>query len=187
MGEVFYSIHEVIAERMRSTFNLEVLVETGTETGVSALWAARRFKHVHTVEISPSRRDKARERIREQGMKNVTFYLGNSRDMLEHIVRNIKEPTLFWLDAHWHGSLEDAQDDRGLCPVLDEIDVINDIVRVRHVIMVDDARMFGFDTPRHSGAWPGKNQVISALHNNGQRSVATEDDVFVAIPHGEPL
>ena len=67
-------------------------------------------------------------------LKNkIRLYCGDSSDELLRILFRIKEPTLFWLDAH---------DDRNSTPIMKELDLIlkSDL---KHTLLIDDARYFG--------------------------------------------
>lgn len=153
MGSVQFGIPRALTLLLKEKYGLQRFVETGTLVGHTALWASEHFKSVVTVDI-----------FQQCGsVQNIETVNGDSAEFLEGMT--VAEPTLFWLDAHTNES----------CPVLREIAAVNKL-SVGHVIMVDDARLFG-DLP----AWPTLAQVCEALHAGG-RSTEIIEDVIVAVP-----
>jgi predicted O-methyltransferase YrrM len=160
MGSVQFGIPRELTLALKAKYGIERFVETGTLVGHTAMWAAEHFHDVTTVDIEYNREAVTNlsryERLKQFHVDSAWFL-------------NIyppEEKTLFWLDAHTNES----------CPVLKEIESINRST-LPHVILVDDARLFG-DLP----AWPSKNEVLAALADGGRRTVHEVDDVFVAEP-----
>ncbi len=174
MGEVYYGIHEEIAEMLTKRNNLKTFVETGTWHGDSAKWASSRFDSVYTIEI-----------IEEfyigndfSEHSNICAYLGDSRKIFKLLVPElVQAPSLFWLDAHWTGH-QDYREEYGKCAVVEEIEAINRY-STKHAIMVDDVRLF----PSLMRVEP--SEVIDLLSNEGARKVTIKDDVFYAEPKGD--
>ncbi len=175
MGEVYYGIHEEIAEMLTKRNNLKAFVETGTWHGDSAKWASSRFDNVITIEIIEEYFTKARFRF--LGYNNVLCVYGDSREILSNIVTTLLEPALFWLDAHWTGH-PDYKREYGKCAVIEEIKAINKS-RHKNVIMVDDVRLFP------SMMKVKASEVIKLLSDNNKRIVTVKDDIFYAEPNTE--
>ena len=154
MGSVRFGIPRELTLALKTKYGIERFVETGTLVGHTAMWAAEHFASVISVDIQGTLRDKV----------SFIYIEMDSAEYLE--IFAIKEPTIFWLDAHTNES----------CPVLREISAINKSP-LRHVILVDDARLFDALT-----AWPRKADVIAALENGGKRTVWEVEDVLVAEP-----
>lgn len=175
MGEVYYGVHEKIAEMLAEKHGLNTFIETGTWHGDSARWASLKFDKVITIEIIEEYFTKARFDF--LGHNNVLCVYGDSREILSNIVTTLLEPTLFWLDAHWTGH-PDYKEEYGKCAVIEEIEAINKS-RHKNAIMVDDVRLF----PSLMKIEPSK--VIELLSNDGRRKVTIKDDVFYAEPNGD--
>ena len=174
MGEVYYGIHEEIAEMLAKKHGLRTFVETGTWHGDSARWASARFERVITIEI-----------IEEYFLRNdfglypnVCAYNDDSRAIMPLVIATVATPTLFWLDAHWTGH-PDYKEEYGKCAVIEEIETINKSRIEGHAIMVDDVRLF----PSLMRVEP--SEVIDLLSNKGARKVTIKDDVFYAEPKGD--
>ena len=154
MGSVQFGIPRELTLALKTKYGIERFVETGTLVGHTAMWAAEHFASVISVDIE----------LQGTFGGKVIYIEMDSAEYLEFFA--ITEPTIFWLDAHTNES----------CPVLREISAINKSP-LRHVILVDDARLFDALT-----AWPRKADVIAALENGGKRTVWEVGDVLVAEP-----
>lgn len=117
---------------------LKVFVETGTFMGDTV---ARLHPHVwmtFSCELDRGRYDDACVRFADKA--NVALAHGNSGSWIRKVVRDLKVPALFWLDAH-------SSDARAPCPLRDELLALAPST-LDHVVLVDDARIFGM------GLWP---------------------------------
>ena len=124
-----------------TTYNLNILVETGTFNGDMVEAMKNYFDEIYSVELSQSLFNKAKIRFKSQ--KNVFLIHGDSGDELRTITQRIDKPTLFWLDGHYSGG-ETALGEKDT-PVLEELNCILDSSALKHVIIIDDARLFGSD------------------------------------------
>jgi hypothetical protein len=145
---------------LKEKYGLDRFLETGTLVGHTAMWAAEHFRDVITVDIEHN----IEAEINLSRYERLKQFHVDSGWFLN--IYPPEGPTLFWLDAHTNDS----------CPVLKEIECINRST-LRHVILVDDARLFG-DLP----AWPTLKEVCEALQDNGRRVTEIIEDVIVATP-----
>jgi len=122
-------------------YNCEVFVETGTYTGETTSYMVPHAKEIHTIELSEKLYKKAAERFKDE--PKVHCYQGNSSDVLKNIVPKLDKKPLFYLDGHYSGS-GTAKGDKNT-PVTDELQVIANSKFKSPVILIDDARLFGFD------------------------------------------
>ena len=86
-----------------STFNCNILVETGTGQGTGLTHACLYpFEQIHTIEIMPELHEFSKKRITDP---RVVFHLGHSVDILEELLplADEKDRILFWMDAHFPG------------------------------------------------------------------------------------
>ncbi|MBN8612587.1 MAG: hypothetical protein J0L92_18480 [Deltaproteobacteria bacterium] len=181
MGAVRMGPPEALVLRLRDASRATTFVETGTFMGNTTQWAASHFRHVVTVELSPKWAAAARDRFRDAPA--VTVVEGHSVPSLETIVRDLKEPALFWLDSHWCGGATSSGESEE-CPLVQEIDVIA-ASEVPHVILIDDARYFLAPPPlpHKRTHWPHIQAIVGALERGVvKRYSIVLDDVWVAVP-----
>ena len=60
--------------------------------------------------------------------------------MIRETLKRIKEPWLFWLDAHYSGGITTTGNKNS--PIIEEINTILKQPIKNHVILIDDAQMF---------------------------------------------
>jgi hypothetical protein len=112
-------------------FKLQVLVEGGTNLGNMINVQKNRFREIYSIERDDYLAARAKRKFAAR--PNIHLFHGDSGEVLPRIVHAIKEPTLFWLDAHW--GAESA-------PIRQELDCIYRHPVRDHVLLIDDARYF---------------------------------------------
>ncbi|MBJ7901329.1 MAG: hypothetical protein GC158_15730 [Cyanobacteria bacterium RI_101] len=110
MGIVRMGAPNELITRLADTFQISSFIETGTYYGGTAVWAARVFGKVLTIERSPELYHQAVEA--HKNIENIQFILGDSKIELSKIITELSSPSLFWLDAHWSGGLTYGNDDQ---------------------------------------------------------------------------
>jgi hypothetical protein len=129
----------------KDRFNLDVLVETGTFFGDTVEFFKTVFNKVYSIELAEDLAKKAIRRFEKD--ENVTIIHGDSADVLNHLILEINEPVLFWLDGHYSSEFfvgdQYIKTARGKkdTPVEEELRAILKTDK-NHVILVDDARLF---------------------------------------------
>lgn len=120
---------------------LKVLIESGTCHGDMVEAMRNDFTRIFSVELSPEFHAGAARRF--AGVKHVEIILGDSATALTGILERMKEPALFWLDGHYSGgnTARGAKD----TPIFEELTQIYRTGDTRHVVLIDDARLFGTD------------------------------------------
>lgn len=118
-----------------------IFIETGTNEGITAFEMAPCFKEVHTVEICETLHAKALEKSKNLGFDNVTFHLGDSTDVLPQLLPSIEDHAIFFLDGHW--SSDDTGKGKKDCPLIEELQSINELHKFASLIIIDDFRLFG--------------------------------------------
>lgn len=120
---------------------LKVLIESGTCHGDMVAAMQTEFTRIFSVELSPEFRAGSAKRF--AGVAHVEIILGDSATALAGILERVKEPALFWLDGHYSGgnTARGAND----TPVFEELTQIYRSGETRHVVLIDDARLFGTD------------------------------------------
>lgn len=171
MGSLRDKPMDDLIRSLQLQYGITTLIETGTETGISALAASEVFDRVITVEYDDDLAARAIENSR-RWPRNLEFVHGDSIKELPGIISGLdKKPALFWLDAH---SIDN-------CPLMDELKAIGP----GHVILIDDARQIHWwyhwrsdprlNWPEMPGieAWASENNYAMAIH---------EHDVIVLTP-----
>jgi len=164
------TIH-ALAER----FRLKLLVETGTFYGDMVEAMKRHFSHVYSIELSHELWQRASQRFR--GDRNVNIIHGDSGSELDRIVRGLDQPALFFLDGHYSAGITA----HGVTntPIYEELAHIFADGR-RHVIVIDDARLFGTDPD-----YPSLEQLREFVRaKRPDADIEVEDDSIRITPGG---
>lgn len=180
MGSVRFGVPEQLLLQLKEKFSINAFVETGTERGFSAAWAAKHFEKVWTVEASPALFDEAQKLHGTHS--NINFLLGTSIQVLPSVLAAIREPAIFWLDSHFCHGLTYGQEDQ--CPLLSELEMIRQS-QYQHFILIDDAVLFLSTPPKHYKAddYPRIDRIIAELQNYGySMHISIIEDVIVAVP-----
>jgi hypothetical protein len=122
-------------------YGSRILVETGTYLGDMVEAMSADFEKIYSIELSAELYARAKKRFR--WTKNVEIIHGDSGTELGILLQTIRQPTLFWLDGHHSGGLTAKGDND--TPILAELKCILDAENRGHVIIIDDARLFGTD------------------------------------------
>lgn len=102
----------------------DIFIETGTGQADSSKEALKFYKKVYTIDI---------DNRNKFSNENFLFFNEDSRTALPEILKNIKERSTFWLDAHPNNH------DVNTWPLLSEIDIICTHFIKDHNILIDDA------------------------------------------------
>ena len=115
-------------------------VETGTYQGETVMEMYSLFKKIYTVEVSELIYRKTRKKL--SYLNNVEFILGDSATLLDKVISEIPDNTVFWLDGHWSGGITS----KGIyeVPIIKECKHIDKHYKSSHgIIIIDDFRLFG--------------------------------------------
>lgn len=116
----------------------EIFVETGTYLGQTVDYLEKYFEQIYSVELDRKLYKNAKKLF--AGNKRIKILQGDSAIVLGRIIKSIKYPTLFWLDAHYSGGIT-AKGNKNT-PVLKELTAITKNMPKGSVILIDDAREF---------------------------------------------
>lgn len=178
MGTVNFSIPKDIVKKIVQYKAINNFIETGTYKGDSSFWAANFIKNVYTIEIDPEISRLTSER--QDCPENIKFLIGDSREILPEVVRELKGNSFFWLDGHWCTGAGGKDDE---CPVLDEIRAIGKLIDP--VIFIDDARCFlgPLPFPHNAADWPAIDEIFELLKQTFPDNQTTiQDDVIMCVP-----
>ena len=166
-----------IGKALKGELNITTFIETGTYKAETTSWAITEFKKVITIEAHEKHYNGAVKQFKDN--KNVRCVFGDSLIELPKVIRRLRKPALLWLDAHkcrFEESLTASE-----CPLIDELKAIRD-TGIRHVIMIDDARMFIESPPEpyDSAQWPTYEQVKELLPDDYYIDIW--HDAIIAVP-----
>lgn len=131
-------VKQITIGEYQQKYNYTTLVETGTYMGAMVEAQKARFNKIISIELAVDLYEKAKERFRHT--KNVLILQGDSGKVLPKILKEIREPLIFWLDGHY-SSGETAKGEKD-CPIFEELDAIFNGANLNHVLLIDDARCF---------------------------------------------
>jgi hypothetical protein len=136
-----HAVKEAVVRALAQRYGTRVLVETGTYFGDMVAAMKRDFARIYSIELSRPLHEKAVARFRDQ--PHVTLIHGDSGQAIRQVLAQLDEPALFWLDGHFSSGVtaRGSQD----TPVREELDAIFAARDLPHVILIDDARLFGTD------------------------------------------
>jgi len=128
--EIYYLINR---------YNIKNIVETGTWKGTTTKLLSAMAEKVFTVEINE---DYFKETKDLDNYENIIREFGNSPEILEKWFKedSIKQPSLFFLDAHWND----------YNPLLDELKMLDIYNMNKSIIVIHDFynpfhKEFGYD------------------------------------------
>ena len=116
----------------------EFFVETGTLFGDMTYAHRNRFQRLYSIELDDRLYERARRRFKNY--PHIRILHGNSGEKISEVLREINRPCLFWLDAHYSGGITAHGEE--MTPIFDEIRHILNHPNKKHVIVIDDARLF---------------------------------------------
>jgi hypothetical protein len=179
MGAVSFGIPKKLVLILRDHFSIKTFIETGTYKGKTSMWASGMFDKVFTIENSKELFDSTSEKLKKY--ENIRFLFGNSAVQLKNVIDEIKQPAIFWLDAHWCGSNTYGSNDP--CPLLAEIITIKQSVP-NHIILIDDARFFLIPPPepQNTDLWAGVKEIMKLLNTEDKYITFISEEVIVSIP-----
>jgi hypothetical protein len=131
-------VKQKIVQEYGEKNSLNILVETGTYSG-DMIWACRRsFNQIYSIEFDEKLFLQATRKFAK--FHHISIRHGDSAEVLPEILRDITQPCLFWLDAHYSGGITGKAALE--TPIIKEIQAIMAHPLKGHMILIDDARMF---------------------------------------------
>jgi len=113
-------------------------IEAGTYRGDSTVIFASHLDNIITIELSEKWRHISKKRLLPYS--NITCHLGDSASIIKNIIPDIKEPILFFLDAHFAGG--DTAFGAEEVPLNRELEVLRSR-KEKDIIIIDDYRLIG--------------------------------------------
>jgi hypothetical protein len=130
------SLRRDFLQAIADTFHVPKMLETGTCYGGTAAIAATVYETVYTVELNPRLYTQACARFKKT--PHVHVYKGESPTVLNSLLPTLTGPLVFWLDAHYFGSVKSDFN----MPIMEELNAIRNAGITDAIIMIDDACCF---------------------------------------------
>ena len=131
-------LKQKIVKMYAKKFLINTFIETGTLLGEMIEATKKMFKKIYSIELNDELFKNAQKKFTKD--KHISIIQGDSSEVLSIILSKIKQPCLFWLDAHYSAGITAKG---GLeTPIRQELNIILDNSKFNHVILIDDARMF---------------------------------------------
>jgi hypothetical protein len=157
-------------------YGLKILVETGTFYGEMVDALRDEFDHIYSIELSTELYEQALQKFK--GLRHIELIHGDSGVELGKLVPRIRQPALFWLDGHYCDGVtaKGAKD----TPIYEELHHILS-PESGHVIIIDDARLFGSDP-----GYPSVEELSEFIRSRapGAGIVVQDDSIRVTPPTG---
>jgi hypothetical protein len=132
-------------------YGCSTLVETGTYQGEMVYAMVPHFDKIYSIELGDELYISAVAKFHRQ--PKVVLIHGDSGVEVANLLPTLTAPAVFWLDGHWSmGITARGQKDT---PIIEELSSILAAPDIGHVILIDDARMFGSDP-----AYPSLDDVM---------------------------
>lgn len=158
----FFKQRCVLSNRKR--FGLDVLIETGTYQGEMVRAVRSVFKEIYSIELSYDLYQNTRRLF--SPFPHIHVLHGDSAKVLPELREHIKQPCLFWLDAHYSGkgtALAERE-----TPIVAELSCIFAHAANQHVILIDDARCFNGQSD-YPSLVELRNTCLSIVHNGSSK------------------
>lgn len=163
-------------------------IETGTYLGDTTEIAAKYFPSVYTIELGKDLFEKAQKRFSKK--KNISLHLGDSTELLPCILKQAKDKSVIFLDAHFSmGTTVKGEDNT---PIITELNHIKKSKHTNSVIIIDDIRMF-YDPlisleDSFMGGYPSLNTIVEKiLEINPYYKIAIVYDTLIAFTDEENI
>jgi hypothetical protein len=169
-----YEFKASFVARKGREFGLNVLVETGTFKGEMLERQLNNFRRLISIELDEELYQGARRRF--EAHPQVQLLQGDSGVKLAEAVKDLQEPALFWLDAHYSFGITAGREKDA--PIFKELSCLTGRQQHRDVILIDDARLFGFDF-----GYPGMRKVRKFVeHHWPDYQFKVESDIICILP-----
>lgn len=117
------------------SYNLGILVETGTYYGEMVAAMKNQFDEIHSVEYDSRLAERAQKKFSR--CRHIHIHHGDSQRVVPEILESLRQPALFWLDAGYYG-WAGLQGDKSR--LTSELEAILHHPVAGHIILMDDAR-----------------------------------------------
>ena len=162
-------------------FGCRTLVETGTYLGEMVEAVRNDFDRIITIELHPKLYRGAKAFFAKY--PHIEVLHGDSGKLMPSVLQTLHEPALFWLDGHWTGGPIPTARGEKETPIMEELTAILQHAVRRHVILIDDYRIFARQVEFDASQYPRVKEVFALIRNmRPDLKVFVENDMFVVHP-----
>jgi hypothetical protein len=184
-GEPIRSPHLLKQRTVRDyaqRYGLRVLVETGTYYGEMVEAMKGRFTEIYSVEFDSQLAQRAAKKFAR--WPHIHILEGDSQKVVPELLKSLKEPTLFWLDAGYYGWAGLHGNEKRLTSEIEAVlsHSMPSHSISQHVILMDDAR--GLNGLNGSPTVPELKQRIEAEFPG--RGFEVKYDILRITPSSSP-
>lgn len=166
-----HAVKQLLVEGYQKKTGYEILIETGTYLGDMVEAQRSNFKQIYSIELSQDFWQSAVKRF--ESFSQIHLLQGDSGKVLSSITEQLSAPAIFWLDGHYSGG-NTAKGDKE-CPILEEINAILKNNHLKHLLLIDDARLFIGEAD-----YPTIAELTQHIKNlNPSYQFALENDVII--------
>jgi hypothetical protein len=159
-----------------------VFLETGTYMGDTVAFLKYDFEQLISIELSENLANRAIKRFANDS--HIRIIQGDSTYQLSKILASVQSPVTFWLDGHYSSEFQEGFEyiitakGSKYTPIMEELREIKNYRDFKHVILIDDARLFvGKDD------YPTKDEVRKFVKNNlPGYSFSIKKDIIPILP-----
>lgn len=127
--------------RGRPHDNIKYFVETGSYKGETSIMASSQYEHVFSIEIDNKLYEESYNKVKLEGLSNLTLLHGDSVSLLPNIMKIVKEGAIFFIDAHQSG-VDSSWNQKERVPILSELAIILDAEVGPSVFIINDLRLW---------------------------------------------
>jgi len=167
-------VKQSVLKEYAKKYKIRILVETGTYLGDMIEAMKDSFDSIFSIELDRYLFESAKKRF--ANAKHVEIIHGDSSVEIAKLIENIQQPALFWLDAHYSAGITTRGDKD--TPIYDELSHILSAQNFGHVILIDDARLFGTDP-----GYPTIDELKKVINSiNDRVDIAIQLDIIRITP-----
>lgn len=137
-----------IVKWLISKHGLTAFIETGTGYSRSLRWADEQGLALYSCDVEFRQVESARDEF-----PDATIWCAPSDEFLRYACAEVKEPALFWLDAH------DSPESTATWPLAEDLAIIRELRDGRDVILMDDIEDPRFDFDGYVGPFKKSHRV----------------------------
>lgn len=154
-------------------FSIAHFVETGTYLGETLGYVAQQGVRSTSIEIGTELYQAACKRFKRY--ENVRLVQGDSAQKLPEVLKEIERPTLFWLDGHYCVGISARAESQ--TPILAEVESILYHPIKKHVVLIDDARLFD-----GSNDYSYLDDLLRLIRQDGNYTAEVSADIVRLVP-----
>ncbi|MES2838454.1 MAG: hypothetical protein V4667_13080 [Bacteroidota bacterium] len=132
-----HPLKQVTIRAYKNKFKLSTLIETGTYMGTMVEAQRTYFDKIISIEVSDELYKIVKDKFKQYN--HIILFKGDSGEIMPDVLKDIKEPCLFWLDGHYSSGVTGKGELN--TPIFKELDAIF-ANNKNHIILIDDARCF---------------------------------------------